>query len=146
IKEPTLFPAALCTLCPTRYRCRRSRLADVQCCGFPRHCACLSSSSVLPSMNPKDLLRYLSKPAKYVSPFSVSFAQTSFFPLSNFKKQILSSARPDTFAGIGIFQHEGFYRTYPSLAECQLPQKQIKGLLSQTDIAPLFVWAADSAS
>ncbi|PWY74705.1 hypothetical protein BO83DRAFT_377751 [Aspergillus eucalypticola CBS 122712] len=34
-------------------------------------------------------------------------AQTSLFPLPHLKKQILSSARPDTFAGIGIFQHEG---------------------------------------
>ncbi|PYH60798.1 uncharacterized protein BO96DRAFT_430708 [Aspergillus niger CBS 101883] len=123
LNQPNRFAAFRCTLAlPV--------IVAVECCGFSRHRAVLSSSSVLPSMNPKDLLRYLSKPAN----------------LFTSSPQILSSARPDTFAGIGIFQHEGFYRNYPSLAECQLPEKQIKGLLSQTDIAPLFVWAADSAS
>ncbi|CAK40414.1 uncharacterized protein An09g06060, partial [Aspergillus niger] len=141
IKEPNRFAAFRCTLALPVIVAVESRLADVQCCGFSRHRAVLSSSSVLPSMNPKDLLRYLSKPAKYVC-----CRLSSFLSLFTSSPQILSSARPDTFAGIGIFQHEGFYRNYPSLAECQLPEKQIKGLLSQTDIAPLFVWAADSAS
>ncbi|PYH96162.1 hypothetical protein BO71DRAFT_321582, partial [Aspergillus ellipticus CBS 707.79] len=71
-----------------------SRLADVQCRGFSRHRAVLSSICVLPSMNPKDLLRYLSKPAKYVI----------YIPPLRRIAQILSSARPDTFAGIGIFR------------------------------------------
>ncbi|OJZ82182.1 hypothetical protein ASPFODRAFT_346680 [Aspergillus luchuensis CBS 106.47] len=47
----------LCTLALPVIVAVGSRLADVQCCGFSRHRAVLSSSSVLPSMNPKDLLR-----------------------------------------------------------------------------------------
>lgn len=87
-------------------------------------------------MNPKDLLRYLSKPAKYallLLPLFFAFVtnrlslscQTSltrlrthscdsrlpalsqFLPSSPPQSRYLSSARPDTLIGIGIFQHEG---------------------------------------